>query len=450
MRARRLLGLLLLCSTAQAGAQEVKPAGSGAVSPGAAGPDRAGPGAAPVDRRAPLRFAEFLSRVARGNLDLLAQQKGVPLAEAQVALARVFPDPTLSGGLAAVDISRRGQPTSLTLQVGGIVELGGKRGARVTAAQAEVGVAQAQLEEFLRGLRGGAAGAFITVLYAQHALQVQHRTQESLEALVRLHQQRLRLGDVGELALVQARVAARRHQAEVLTAEVELQQAELALALLLGSAGADLAGLRVTGDLRVPVRSFVLEELLESARARRPDLLALRRGVAAAEARVRLARANRVVDVSLGVGATLNLRTEAEDFRQEQNATLNATLGVPLPFSRIYRGELQGAQATQAQRKAESAARALQVEVELRQSLVRYRAAAARVALYDQGLLKDAERVQQATLYTYQKGGATLLEVLAAQRTLDELQLSYYEALAEHARSLVAVELAAGRWDVPL
>ena len=61
-----------------------------------------------------------------------------------------------------------------------------------------------------------------------------------------------------------------------------------------------------------------------------------------------------------------------------------------------------------------------------------------------------AERVQQATLYTYQKGGATLLEVLAAQRTLDELQLSYYEALAEHARSLVAVELAAGRWDVPL
>ena len=144
------------------------------------------------------------------------------------------------------------------------------------------------------------------------------------------------------------------------------------------------------------------------------------------------------------------MRRKAEDFRQEQNATLNATLGVPLPFSRIYRGELQGAQATQAQRKAESAARALQVEVELRQSLVRYRAAAARVALYDQGLLKDAERVQQATLYTYQKGGATLLEVLAAQRTLDELQLSYYEALAEHARSLVAVELAAGRWDVPL
>ena len=52
------------------------------------------------------------------------------------------------------------------------------------------------------------------------------------------------------------------------------------------------------------------------------------------------------------------------------------------------------------------------------------------------------------SLYNYQRGGATLLEVLDAQRTDDDVYLAYYGALADHSRALVAVELAGGIWDV--
>jgi len=40
-------------------------------------------------------------------------------------------------------------------------------------------------------------------------------------------------------------------------------------------------------------------------------------------------------------------------------------------------------------------------------------------------MLKDADRVLEARLYAYQRGGATLLEVLDAQRTSAEVYLAY-------------------------
>ena len=63
---------------------------------------------------------------------------------------------------------------------------------------------------------------------------------------------------------------------------------------------------------------------------------------------------------------------------------------------------------------------------------------------YTQGVVADADRVLAAILYSYQRGGATLLEVLTAQRTVDDVHLAYFAALAEHARQLIAVEQAAG------
>jgi len=70
------------------------------------------------------------------------------------------------------------------------------------------------------------------------------------------------------------------------------------------------------------------------------------------------------------------------------------------------------------------------------------------VQLYNSGLLRDAERVLEAKLYSYQRGDIPLLEVLEAQRTVNDVYLAYFDALADHAHSLVALEQAAGIWDI--
>lgn len=54
----------------------------------------------------------------------------------------------------------------------------------------------------------------------------------------------------------------------------------------------------------------------------------------------------------------------------------------------------------------------------------------------------------EGTLYSYQRGAATLLEVLDAQRTDNEVYLAYFDALSDHAHAVVALEQAAGIWDV--
>ena len=71
-----------------------------------------------------------------------------------------------------------------------------------------------------------------------------------------------------------------------------------------------------------------------------------------------------------------------------------------------------------------------------------------RLELYRSGMLKNADRVLEARLYAYQRGGATLLEVIDAERTSAHVYLSYSQAMVGHAHALVALEQAAGIWDV--
>jgi len=49
--------------------------------------------------------------------------------------------------------------------------------------------------------------------------------------------------------------------------------------------------------------------------------------------------------------------------------------------------------------------------------------------------------VLEARLYAYQRGGATLLEFIDAQRTSAEVYLAYSQTLADHAKALVNLEL---------
>lgn len=393
-----------------------------------------------------LTFRGYLAQVSRSNLELAAQRFSVPIAEAQIAVARVFPDPVITGGVSQIDISGQSAPFLSTLGVTLPIELG-KRGARVGVAQAELAVSRAELDDALRRLGAESATAYVNALAARLVLDRKRRTLESLERLVLVNEKRLQSGDIGEVALLQSRVESQRFRADVLAAEAEVRAADLALRQYLGKEapphGAELV---VTGELRIPSRTFDANALIERARTQRPDVTARRRAEEAAAARVILARRNRLVDVTLNLSWQRSLFSEP--FASPQYDALTALVSLPLPLSRVYRGELEAALHTVDQSAAAHQALALRAEVEVQQALVRYQATVKQLALYTQGVLQDAERVNTATYYSYQRGGATLLEVLNAQRTVDDVYLAYYGALAEHARQLIAVEQAAGIWDL--
>ena len=173
--------------------------------------------------------------------------------------------------------------------------------------------------------------------------------------------------------------------------------------------------------------------------------MAARRRLNAAERQIDLARANRTVDVSVG-GYWSHYFPIAGS--QPSAELVGATVTVPIPFSRLYRGELAAAYATHEQASFASTSVSVKVEIDVRQAVAKYETAAARAKLYTSGVLTQADQVLEKTLYNYQRGGSTLVEVLVAQRTDNEVYLAYFEALADVAHALVAVEQAAGTWDL--
>jgi len=397
-------------------------------------------------------FGAYLRDVAKGNLELVAQRANVSIAQAQLGIAKIFPDPTLTGGLYQYDVTQKGNPTASIVQLAVPLQLGGKRGARISVAEGGISVAEADLDDFLRLLRSASAGAYIDALHARLILERKRRTAASLESLVAVNAQRLKAGDIGEVLLVQSRVEAYQFRAQVLAAEGDVRGADLALLEQMGAAATAHMrhGVELGGDLRaVPERKFQVEALVPFALSHRPDLRSAKKRVALAHTVVDLARANRVIDVALGASwqhnfpVTASTPLPASDF-------LGGTLTVPLPFSRMYRGELDAAHASEGQSETLSRAAEIHVEVEVRQAVSRYEAAAARVKLYTQDVLSDADKVLEKTLYNYQRGGATLVEVLIAQHTVDDVYLSYYDALSDSAHALVAVQQASAFWDLEL
>src|SRR5262249_51821641 len=155
-----------------------------------------------------LAFQNYLNQVGRGNLDLAAQRSSVSIVQAEIALARVFPDPQLTGGLMQYDVTRKGNPTASIVQLNLPLEIGGQRGPRVAFAEANGPAAQAGLLEFWRGLRATAANSYIDALHARYVLERRRQTLASLERLVAVNQERWKAGDIGEAAVIQSRVEA--------------------------------------------------------------------------------------------------------------------------------------------------------------------------------------------------------------------------------------------------
>ncbi|MFO0562773.1 MAG: TolC family protein [Polyangiales bacterium] len=386
----------------------------------------------------------FLREVVQSNITLAAERANIPIARAQIAVARIFPDPAISVGVTSLDVSRVGAQNTVGAAVNIPIEWPGRAAARVEVASQELRVSEAQLEDALRQLRSAASTAFVEALAAKLELAIRRQSLASLERFVTANRVRLQAGDIGDVALAQTRIEAERYRAEVLTSEGETAATSMALRAFLGQY-ASAQRIEPDGDIRVsPV---VLDEAALVARALRDraDLQALRLARSSANARVNLARVNRGVDFAVGLGWQYYFPgAQGSAFQAPDYHALSATLTVPLPFSRVHRGELDAARALTEQSERRVQAAELAVEFEVRQAVARYRAALAALAVYEQGLLRDAERVVESISYGYSRGSVTLLEVLSAQRTLDDVRHSHVDALAAVARARVALELAIG------
>jgi len=407
-----------------------------------------------------ITFRQFLSEVAAANLDYAAQRYNVDIAKAAVAIAREFPNPTLSlygnrdmrfNGVYRRDqnghLVEQTEPEGRSVGIDQPIEYFGKRKWRRRVADQAYRAAAATLDDFLRNLRLDASKAYVDALSTQRTLEQQRKAADYLSQLVIAQGHRYNAGDIGQTDFTQSRVDELRSQNDLLNAENDARTAQLALNTFLGRNRGQTTFL-LRGKLELEPRTFEPSQLTAAALQNRPDLIALRHVRDSATSGIHLAKANRVPDVDVGLNYLYNTATENIINPTEHDDWLTLSFSLPLPLWHGQRAEIQTAQfaAEQAEKTLQSAE--LKAEVQIRQAVYTYQVMQERVQKFQGELLKGADDVLTAKRFSYEHGQTTLLDLLDAQRADNDIHQSYNDALADAAKALIELERAAELWDI--
>ncbi|MFD2582682.1 TolC family protein [Pedobacter vanadiisoli] len=394
-----------------------------------------------------LKLEEYLNLVGRQNLGYLAGKYNVSIAEANIESARVFPDPQLSvGGYDNQQSSLhlgRGYNTSISTTL----ELGGKRKSRIALAESQSEVSKALLLDFFRNLRADATLAYFNALQQYHLLGVLQNSYSTMKQLADADSTRFRLGSATETDARQSKLEASNLLNNLIQAEADWKTTLVQLNLNAGMVQPDIF-LVPANDFRDLKRTFSLLKLISDAQANRSDAVAASNTQIAAKNTLQLAKANRAIDLGLSIGMQYSGASTNEIAPTPAYRSVNVGISVPLKFSNAYKGELKTAQFLIKQTKIQYEQVALQIQTEVTQAYINYKAAEKQVSQYNNALLADAHKIFEAKTYSYKRGETSLLEVLNAQRTYNEVQQSYYQAQYNYTATLVQLERAAGIWDL--
>jgi cobalt-zinc-cadmium efflux system outer membrane protein len=388
-----------------------------------------------------LNFGTFIQNVLDRNPDRIAQLTRQKASEAAIVAARKLPDPSLALSADSIAI-QRDAPLSFSVGVEQEFELGGKRGARIDSAQTSHSQTVAENGSFTADLVKEATESWVEALAAHQQLVRKQQALASLERLHAINRERVRAGDVGEIEVAQSGVEVERFRGEIAKAQAAARDADLELFALAGMNGGEM-GVVLDGSLAIEAQAVTVDELLSAARANNLALKSARSAAAAAEKRVELVRAERLPNLTVGVGWQHSTAGRG-GFEIPPLDALRIATSIPLPFSMLNRGAVDQAIAEQlyARRLVEAAERALENQV--RRAVEQYNAATRRLTLFNGPIVQNAEKVRNAKLYSYQRGDASLLEELHAEQTLNEIYLEQIEALEDHAKALIEIQHLTG------
>ncbi|TVR40172.1 MAG: TolC family protein [Bacteroidia bacterium] len=400
---------------------------------------------APITAKAQLEmdFDAFFHHVLANNIELIIEQYEVTAAEAALLASRVFEDPELELIFPTFDKDEfSGFPSNIAFEMEIPVDIFGKRRNRVRQARAEKYAAQAGLENFLRYLRADAANTFIEAITLQLVLERKQLTLEQLNQLTELNLALYEAGEIGEIDVLQTRLEARNFEAELFDVQSDYSELMGDVYFLMGGIPTDSIIFKGNVSLSQPVVSY--DELLKRAKENRPDIIMAQRYVEASRYAMREARADRFPDISLIAGYhNEHALSPSPGFRAAYGGLI-----IPLKFSGINPGAFRETRAYAEQADYLLDAAHLQLESEVKTAWKIFLLLSQKRMLFTESILEDAERVRDAISFSYQRGEVSLLEVLDAQRTMNEVYMNYYETLNDYARSVVNLSAVAGEWFV--
>ncbi len=316
-----------------------------------------------------------------------------------------------------------------TIRVYQILELGGKREARVNAALLSEELAAQDLAIKRTDIIFRIANVFTEVLAAQERLKLAEETKMTAQNVVNSVSERVQGGKVPPIDETKVKLGLSTTRIELEQAQRDLSSARKRLALLWNSSTPNFS--KVLGDLEAVIAPPEFESL-ETRVLGNPVALRAQKNIEQRKALLEVEETKRIPNVTINAGAVHHA--------QLGGSTVVAGLQIPIPVFDRNQGNLKEAHQRVSKAVDEQMATELRLKTELAQSYEALSAAWNEVHILKDEILPGAKSSFSVTRRGYELGKFGLLELLDAQRILFQNQLLYVRALANYQRLVNDIE----------
>jgi cobalt-zinc-cadmium efflux system outer membrane protein len=374
-----------------------------------------------------LTLEAAVDRAFAANPSIAAARLGsaVKLAGHAVAVERVNPE-------ASVEIEKETPKQSFAFALP--LELGGKRSRRIAVSQATIRVGEAQLAATIAQVRNDVRRAYFDTLAADARLTVLRELQNIAQRTRDTAQARYESGDAPRLEVLQADLALAAAENEVTAGAGVVTAARARLNALVG------APLDVVQPLSTPLDAggpVVTSAVLELARAGSTEMVVIDRQIEEQRARLALARALRVPDVT--PAATLT-----HDAEPEFTYGWRAGVGVTVPIFTSHKAGVQVEQATLDQLMAQREATLARIAGEVTAAAAAAEGQRAAYVRYRDVIIPQAQQVEQLAQDSYQLGQTGLAALLQSLQASRDVRLRAIDAVSQYQTALADLERAIG------
>ncbi len=388
-----------------------------------------------------LTWEEVKTRFEADNPTLHAGQIGIDESKANEISAYLRPNPTLTILTDQIDPFPGGPshgPFAYFLPsatVNYLHEREHKRELRLESAQKATGIAVSGQSDLERNLIFNLRSAFVGILQAKAVLRVATDNLQYWDQELKISRDRFDAGDIAQIDLDRLELERVQFESDLQTAEVNLRTAKLQLLMLLNDRTPvdqfDVLGLYEFNDQLPP-----LDQFRQIAQDNRPDLKAAVQAVDKARTDHQLAVANGSTDPTFGFDVGRNPPIDAY---------IGASESIPLRVFDRNQGEKLRTQLDVDRNQKLLDATQAQVFSDVDSAYALVNSNLILLRPYKSKYLNLALRVRDTIKFSYEHGGAALLDFLDAQKEYRDTEVNYLNLIGSYLIAAGQLNLAVGR-----
>lgn len=374
------------------------------------------------------------------NRDLAAARFAIRQAEGRLKQAGLWPNPEFElGGKNDSAFANDGEYDFAT----GFKQrfpITGRLKKAKAVARVDVAMALAEVRNQERLLAGEALGLSRELLVTQEKLKANQEIQGVIQKVIEVSEKRLKVAEVSAADVNSAKLELQRLALAQATLSNQQEIASTTLNRLLGRE--PQTPLQMSGATSAEFDTNTVAEISRQAIARRPDRQLAALGIDRAGAEIKLARAEKWEDWTVGFDYSRGVSKFDAPIGTKTDNFLGVGVSIPLPFWNRNQGRVSEAQATQQRAEAELAALDLRIATEAQTAENQMRRLLDILRQYREESIKLAEENIALLQKGYADGLVTITAVIQAQQQLTDLRLSYLESLAGFVRAKTEWETA--------